>query len=103
MADDGRRRYEVLDSGRCEPMKMAVHAVLLATMAVCAAYNSAAWIKRRERHLAINAVLYTAGVFWERCHVVHHLAACPGTARAPEAQPAPAPMPVPEAELSDAA
>jgi hypothetical protein len=68
---------ELLDSGRCEPLKAAVHGVLLATVSVCAAYNAAAWIKRRQPHLAINAIIYSAAVWWERCHIVHHLAACP--------------------------
>ena len=97
MAAEPRWRYEVLDSGRCEPLKMAVHAVLLVTMGVCAAYNSAAWLKRRQRNLGINAVLYTAGVFWEHCHVMHHIQACADAVPPLEAEPAP------EAELSDAA
>ncbi len=99
MSDDARRRYEVLDSGRCEPLKIAVHGVLLATMGVCAAYNSAAWLKRRQRHLAINAILYTAGVWLERCHVVHHLAAC-GVTALPQTAEA---EPEPDDELSKAA
>jgi hypothetical protein len=66
----------MLDNGECEPTKAAVHAVLMVTVAVCAAYNTAAWIKRRQTHLAINAVLYSAAVWWERCHVVHHLRSC---------------------------
>jgi hypothetical protein len=68
---------EMLNSGRCEPMKAAVHGVLMATVAVCAAYNTAAWIKRRQPHLAINAIIYTAAVWWECSHIVHHLRACP--------------------------
>jgi hypothetical protein len=68
---------EMLDNGRCEPMKAAVHGVLMATVAVCAAYNTAAWLKRRQRHLAINAVIYCAAVWWERCHLTHHLRDCP--------------------------
>ena len=67
---------EMLDNGECEPTKAAVHGVLMATVAVCAAYNTAAWIKRRQAHLAINAIVYTAAVWWERCHVVHHLRSC---------------------------
>jgi hypothetical protein len=78
---DYRERFQpvtgMLDNGRCEPMKAAVHGVLLATVAVCAAYNSAAWLKRRQRHLAINAVIYSAAIWWERCHVMHHLHDCP--------------------------
>lgn len=68
---------ELLDSGRCEPLKAAVHGVLLVTVSVCAAYNAAAWIRRRQPHLAINAIIYSAAVWWERCHIVRHLAACP--------------------------
>jgi hypothetical protein len=94
MADEQRWEMRVLDSGRCEPLKAAVHGVLLATMAVCAAYNSAAWLRRRQRHLAINAVIYSAAVWWERCHVVHHLTACDGEAAAPVRAPQ---------DLSDAA
>jgi hypothetical protein len=77
MASGAQWDLDVLDSGRCEPLKAAVHGLLLATMGLCAAYNSAAWMKRRERHLAINAVVYTAALWWERCHIVRHLAACP--------------------------
>jgi hypothetical protein len=77
VGDTSNWELEVLESGRCEPLKAAVHGVLLATMAVCAVYNSAAWIRRRQRHLAINAVIYSAAVYWESVHVAHHLAACP--------------------------
>jgi hypothetical protein len=38
-------------------------------------YNAAAWLARREKHLAVNAVLYTALTAWEQQHVAHHLAA----------------------------
>ena len=70
---------DMLDSGACEPMKAAVHGVLMATVGVCAAYNIAAWIKRRQTHLGVNAVIYTAAVWWEYNHIVHHLRACPET------------------------
>ena len=71
---------EMLDNGQCEPAKAAVHAVLMATVALCAAYNTAAWLKRRQTHLAINAILYSAAIWWERCHIVHHLRSCPDSA-----------------------
>ena len=67
---------EMLESGRCEPLKACVHAAVLVLAAVCAAYNTAAWFKRRQPHLAVNAVIYITTVWWERSHVVHHLAAC---------------------------
>lgn len=67
---------DMLNVGRCEPVKAAVHGVLLATVALCALYNGAAWIKRRQRHLAINAIVYGAAIWWERAHVMHHLDEC---------------------------
>ena len=100
MANPRRLEMKVLEVGRCEPLKAAVHGVLFTTAAVCAAYNAAAWLRRRQRHLAINAVVYSAAVWWERCHVVHHLRACDGRAAAPV--PAPAPTQTPQ-DLSDAA
>jgi hypothetical protein len=68
---------DMLNVGRCEPLKAAVHGVLMATVAVCAAYNTAAWLKRRQPHLAINAVVYGLATIWEHAHVVHHLIECP--------------------------
>ena len=102
MANAQRWEMKVLNPGRCEPLKAAVHGVLFTTAAVCAAYNAAAWLRRRQRHLAINAVVYTAAVLWERCHVAHHLRACSGT---PQVEaPAPAPMALqPSQDLEDAA
>jgi hypothetical protein len=87
----------MLDNGECEPAKAAVHGVLMATVAVCATYNLAAWLKRRQTHLAINAVLYSAAVWWEHCHVEHHLRSC----RPPTS--AGTPTPTPEENLVDAA
>ena len=101
MANPQRWEVKLLDSGKCEPLKAAVHGVLLATAAVCAAYNTAAWLRRRQRHLAINAVVYGAAVLWERCHVAHHLAACDGQV---SRMATPAPVATPESQvLSDAA
>jgi len=68
--------FDILNPGHCEPLKAGVHGVLLATVAVCAAYNAAAWLKRRQRHLAVNFVIYGAAVLFERRHVQQHLAAC---------------------------
>lgn len=83
----------ILDSGSCEPLKAGVHGVAFALAATCALYNTAAWIKRRQSHLAVNAVLYWTLAYWERVHVVHHLNAC---------APRDVTPPVPET-LSDAA
>jgi len=56
VCDDGKHRTvdafqpvsDMLDVGHCEPLKAAVHGVLLATVAVCAVYNAAAWLTRRR-------------------------------------------------------
>jgi hypothetical protein len=66
---------EVLNCGNCEELKMGVHAGALGLAALCGLYNAAAWLKRRERHLAVNTVLYAALAIWEQQHVMHHLAA----------------------------
>ena len=39
-------------------------------------YNTAAWVNRRERHLWINALVYSLACEFERRHVAHHLDAC---------------------------
>jgi hypothetical protein len=68
---------EVLHCGSCERLKAATHGVALGTALLCATYNFAAWIVRRQRHLAINALVYAAAVAWEAEHVQHHLAQLP--------------------------
>jgi hypothetical protein len=66
----------ILDKGSCEPFKAGIHGAALGLVAVMGAYNAAAWINRRERHLAINALLYGLAALWEQRHVAHHIAAC---------------------------
>ena len=65
----------VLQCGECEPLKAGVHGSALALAAVMGLYNAAAWLRRRDAHLAVNAVLYAALVAWEQKHVAHHLRA----------------------------
>jgi len=67
-------RLDILNSGSCEALKMGVHATTLALAVVMGAYNGAAWLRRREQHLAVNAVLYAALIAWESEHVAHHFA-----------------------------
>jgi hypothetical protein len=64
---------DLLDCGSCEELKLGVHAGALGLAALMGFYNAAAWFSRRERHLAVNAVLYAVLVAWEQQHVVHHL------------------------------
>jgi hypothetical protein len=74
---------KVLKCGNCEELKLGVHALALGVAALCGAYNAAAWLSRRERHLAINTMLYAALIAFEHQHVSHHLAEL----RRPEATP----------------
>jgi hypothetical protein len=80
MAEGWPPRGEFLDVlyvGECEPLKAVVHGVLMGSVALCALYNAAAWLRRREHHLGLNAVLYGGAVLWEYIHVQQHLACVP--------------------------
>lgn len=65
---------KVLKCGNCEELKLGVHALALGVAALCGAYNAAAWLSRRERHLAVNTVMYAALIAFEQQHVAHHIA-----------------------------
>ena len=83
-ADTDPPSLAILYPGSCEPLKAIVHGMALSLAAVMGAYNAAAWLRRRQSHLAINAVIYFAAVFWEQRHVVHHMVPClPDTTAAP--------------------
>ena len=58
-----------LKPGEGEMLKGAVHAAVCGLALVCGVYNAAAWITRRERHLGVNAVMYSALAIWEAAHV----------------------------------
>ena len=68
-------QLSVLQCGSCEPLKASVHGTALGLFAVMGLYNAAAWLSRREQHLAINAVLYTVLAAWEQQQVARHVAA----------------------------
>jgi hypothetical protein len=90
----------VLRCGSCEPLKAGVHATALGLSAVMGLYNAAAWLARREMHLAINAVLYTALTAWEQKHVAHHLAELRRLQQPVPAEPAAEPAPTPITKLA---
>jgi len=83
----------VLQCGSCEPLKLGVHGAALGLAVVMGAYNAAAWLSRREHHLAVNAVLYAVLTAWEQKHVAHHLAEL----RRPRPSTAELAVPVPDA------
>jgi hypothetical protein len=64
----------VLKCGNCEELKLGIHATALGLAMLCGLYNAAAWLTRREQHLALNAVMYAALVAIEQRHVAHHIA-----------------------------
>jgi hypothetical protein len=65
---------DILMPGEYELVKAGFHGTALGLAVVMGAYNAAAWFRRRERHLAINAVLYAVVAAWEHQHVSHHVA-----------------------------
>jgi len=59
--------------GHGEGLKAVVHGVAFGVFAAIGGYSVAAWLKRRETHLAINAVL-AVGICWKEAgHVRDHL------------------------------
>lgn len=68
----------MLSKGECEPFKACVHGAALGLCALMGLYNAAAWVNRRERHLAVNAIVYGLAVAFEQRHVTHHVRACRG-------------------------
>jgi len=64
----------ILKCGNCEELKLGVHATALGLAVLCGIYNTAAWLSRREQHLAVNAVLYAGLIAFEQRHVAHHIA-----------------------------
>ena len=75
---------KVLKCGNCEELKLGVHALAFGVAALCGIYNAAAWLSRRERHLAVNAVLYAALIAFEQQHVSHHITELRRLKAAPE-------------------
>lgn len=61
-----------LRAGEHEAIKAGVHIVLGTLAAVCTVYNAAAWLYRRESHLAVNAVAYGLLTALEVAQVQRH-------------------------------
>jgi hypothetical protein len=60
-------------SGNHEDVKCAVHAAAGVLVGVCAVYNITASCFRRDRHLRVNAVVYSLALAWELKQTMHHL------------------------------
>jgi hypothetical protein len=89
--DTQNQSLRILYPGNCEPLKAAFHGVALGLAAVMGAYNLAAFIRRRQSHLAVNAAIYIAAALWEQRHVAHHLYPCLPQAAAPAPEPVSSP------------
>jgi hypothetical protein len=86
-------QLNVLNSGSCEGLKAGIHATALGLAVVMGVYNGAAWLRRRQPHLAVNALLYTAFATWEGQHVAHHLATLRRPREVESASPVKTPKP----------
>lgn len=97
----------VLESGACESLKLGVHGLALGLSSLMCLYNAAAWLQRRERHLAANTLIYGAATVLEQRHVTHHWCAVQRVraqavlAAATAAQVVLGPQPVPPPSVSD--
>jgi hypothetical protein len=67
-------QMSILRSGEREALKGTVHGIALGLAAFIGTYNVSAWLQRRERHLAVNTIVYAALVLFELRHVRHHWA-----------------------------
>lgn len=65
-------RLSILENGSRERLKGAVHGAVLCLAVLTGLYNTAAWLQRRQRHLAVNAIVYIALIVFECQHVRHH-------------------------------
>lgn len=60
-------------SGNHEPVKAGAHGIMLGLALVFVCYNTLAWWRRRDRHLAVNAAAYLGLVGLEVYQVGRHL------------------------------
>lgn len=60
------------DCGQHEALKLTVHGAILGLSVLCLSYNVVAYYRRREGHLARNAVIYTTLAAFELVVMAHH-------------------------------
>ncbi len=73
-----------LSRGHAEPFKGFVHGLTGGLCGLMFAYNTAAWLLRRERHLASNALVYGFAVLFELVQTRRHLVADAAVAALPD-------------------
>lgn len=62
----------LLDDGALEPVKLSIHAAMMALSGLCALYNAAAFGLRGDPRLRRNAVAYLVLTVWEAMQVSRH-------------------------------
>lgn len=63
---------DVFMAGRLEGLKFGVHLVLFGGSVAALLYNLGSWSVRRERHLGVNVMAYTALSVFEVRHLYCH-------------------------------
>ena len=66
---------QFLSRGHAEPFKGLVHGLAGGRCGLMFAYNTAAWLLRREQHLASNALVYGFAILFELVQTRRHLVA----------------------------
>lgn len=68
------RVEEFVSRGHADPVKGAFHGVATVVCALMFAYNTTAWLFRREPHLAVNALVYGSAILYEGVQTHNHVA-----------------------------
>ena len=69
------RIEEFVSQGRAEPVKGAFHGLATVICGLMFAYNTTAWLFRREPHLAVNALVYGSAILYEGVQTQKQVAA----------------------------
>ena len=69
------RIKEFVSRGQAEPVKGAFHGLAAVVCGLMFAYNTTAWLFRREPHLAVNALVYGTAILYEGVQTQKHVAA----------------------------
>ena len=69
------RVEEFVSKGYAEPVKGAIHGLATVMCGLMFAYNTTAWLFRREPHLATNALVYGSAILYEGIQTRRHVAA----------------------------
>ena len=85
------RVEEFVSEGHAEPIKGAFHGLAAVVCGLMFAYNTAAWLFRREPHLAMNALVYGTAILYEGAQTHRHVAARVRAARHETRSPGPRP------------